>query len=157
MSNLRLLDPTFGDNFESALRRFFPPTLFDGDAPQLKMRIDVSEGDKAYTVKADIPGAKKEDINVQVDGNVVSIRAETRSEKETREGDRLLRSERHVTQSSAASRSGRTSTRLLIDIIRIVSLKKTVTLAPRDAQRPVKSIATCGFARRPDCHASEIP
>ena len=95
MSNLRLLDPAFGDNFESTLRRFFPATLFEGEAAQLKMRLDVSENDKAYTVKADLPGVKKEDIDVQVDGNLVSIRAETRSEKETRgEGDRVLRSER---------------------------------------------------------------
>jgi HSP20 family protein len=95
MSNLRLLDPTFGDNFESALRRFFPPTLFDNEAAQLKMRIDVTENEKAYTVKADIPGVRKEDITLQVDGNLVSIRAETRSEKETRgDGDRVLRSER---------------------------------------------------------------
>ncbi len=96
MSNLRILDPVFGDNFESAFRRFFPPTMFEGEAAQLKMRIDVTENDKAYTVKADIPGVKKDDIDVQVDGNLVSIKAETRSEKEERgDGGRVLRSERH--------------------------------------------------------------
>jgi Molecular chaperone (small heat shock protein) len=96
MSNFRVLDPAFGDSLESALRRFFPATLFEGDtAQQLRMRIDVSENDKAYTVKADLPGVQKDDITVQVDGNLVSIRAETRSEKDTRgAGDRLLRSER---------------------------------------------------------------
>lgn len=96
MSNLRLLDPVFSDNFDTALRRFFSPTLVDADAPQLKMRIDVSENDTGYTVKADIPGVKKEDINVRVDGNVVSIEAEARSEKETKgNGDKVLRSERY--------------------------------------------------------------
>ena len=97
MSNLRLLDPAFGDNFESAVRRFFSPSLFEGvEASQLKMRIDVSENDKAYTVKADIPGVKKEDISVNIDGNVVRIDAETKSEKETRgDGDKVLRSERY--------------------------------------------------------------
>lgn len=95
MSNLRLLDPSFGDNFESAVRRFFSPAVFDADAPQLKMRIDVTENDQAYTVKADIPGVKKEDINVRVEGNLVQIDAEARSEKEAREnGDKVLRSER---------------------------------------------------------------
>ena len=43
MSNLRLRDPVFGDNFESALRRFFSPTVFERDEPQLQMKIDVSE------------------------------------------------------------------------------------------------------------------
>jgi HSP20 family protein len=95
MSNLRIHDPLFGDNLESALRRFFPTTLFEGEPAQLKMRIDVTENDKAYTVKADIPGVKKDDIDVQVDGNMVSITAETRSEKEERNGDRVLRSERY--------------------------------------------------------------
>lgn len=96
MSNLRLLDPAFGDNFEAQLRRFFAPTLFEGEPTSLKMRIDVTENDKGFTVKADMPGVKKEDINVKVDGNVVSIDAETSSRKDTKtNGDRVLRCERH--------------------------------------------------------------
>lgn len=96
MSNLRLLDPAFGDSVESAVRRFFSPSILDVDAPQLKMRIDVSENEKAYNVKADIPGVRKEDISVRVVGNMVQIDAETRSEKETKgNGDKVLRSERY--------------------------------------------------------------
>ena len=96
MSNLRLLDPNFGDTFENTMRRFFSPTLFETEQPQLKMRIDVSENDKAYTVKADIPGVKKEDINVRVEGNMVQIDAQTKTEKETTvDGDKVLRSERY--------------------------------------------------------------
>ena len=56
MSSLRLLDPAFSDNFETALRRFFAPVALDTDTPVLKMRIDVAEKDNAYEVKADIPG-----------------------------------------------------------------------------------------------------
>lgn len=96
MSNLRLLDPAFGDNFETTLRRFFSPTALEADAPPLKMRIDVTENDRGYAVKADIPGVKKEDISVRVDGNVVQIDAQAKSEKETRgNGDKVLRSERY--------------------------------------------------------------
>ncbi|SCK28176.1 heat shock protein Hsp20 [Variovorax sp. HW608] len=96
MSNLRLLDPVFGNDFETALRRFFPPTVFEGEPAPLKMRIDVTENEKAFNVKADIPGVKKEDISIKVDGHIVSIDAETKSEKETRgEGDKVLRSERY--------------------------------------------------------------
>ena len=97
MSNIRLLDPVFGDNFDAALRRFFSPALPEGDQPpHMKMRIDVTENDKAYNVKADIPGVKKEDIHVRVDGNVVQIDAQTQSAKETRgDGDKVLRSERY--------------------------------------------------------------
>ena len=96
MSNLRVIDPSFPDNFESALRRFFAPVAFDREAPDLQMRIDVTEKDGAYAVKADIPGVKKEDINVRIDGNVVQIDARARQEKETRgNGDKVLRSERY--------------------------------------------------------------
>jgi HSP20 family protein len=95
MTNLRLLDPAF-DNFEGALRRFFPATLLESDPAPLKMRIDVTENDRAFTIKADIPGVKKEDINVRVEGNMVQIDAESKSEKETKgNGDKVLRSERH--------------------------------------------------------------
>jgi len=96
MSNLKLLDPVFSDSFDTALRRFFSPAMVESDTPALKMRIDVTENDKGYLVKADIPGVKKEDIHVQVDGNLVQIQAECRSESETRgNGDKVLRSERH--------------------------------------------------------------
>jgi HSP20 family protein len=96
MTSLRVLDPAFSDNFESALRRFFAPVAFETDTPALKMRIDVSEKDNAYEVKADIPGVKKEDINVRIDGNVVQIDAEVKREKETKgNGDKVLRSERY--------------------------------------------------------------
>lgn len=96
MSNLRVLDPAFSDSFESALRRFFAPVALDTEMPSLKMRIDVSEKGDGYQVKADIPGVKKEDINVRIDGNVVQIDAEVKREKETKgNGDRVLRSERY--------------------------------------------------------------
>lgn len=103
MSNLRLLDPTFGDNLEATFRRFFPASLFPSETPQLHMRIDVTEKADAYVVKADIPGVKKEDINVRVDGSMVEIDAEVRSEKETRgDGEKLLRKERHFGSVSRA-------------------------------------------------------
>ena len=96
MTALRLLDPVFNDNFETALRRFFGPVALETDTPTLKMRIDVAEKDNAYEVKADIPGVKKEDINVRIDGNVVQIDAEVKREKDTKgNGDKVLRSERY--------------------------------------------------------------
>src|SRR5512132_2476119 len=103
MSSLRLLDPAFSDNFETALRRFFGPVALETDTPELKMRIDVSEKDNAYEVKADIPGVKKEDINVRIDGNVVQIDAEVKRESESKDkAGKVLRSERY---SGTVSRS----------------------------------------------------
>lgn len=68
---------------------------FNGEleaAPQI--RIDLTENDKEYSVKADIPGVRKEDINVEVDGNRVSISAETREEKKEMQGEKVICSER---------------------------------------------------------------
>ena len=96
MSNLRVFDPFFSDDFDSALRRFFAPAKLEANSEPLKMRVDVSEGDGAYAVKADIPGVKKEDIAVRIDGNVVQIDAEARRDKEEKgNGDKVLRSERY--------------------------------------------------------------
>jgi HSP20 family protein len=96
MSKLRTLEPAFSDSFETALRRFFTPIAFEAEPVNLKMQVDLSENDNAYQVKADIPGVKKEDINVHVDGNTVQIDAEINRKKETKgNGERLLCSERH--------------------------------------------------------------
>lgn len=96
MSNLRLLDSEISDSFNTALRRLFNPMALEADAPALKMRVDVSEKDNAYEVKADIPGVKKEDINIRIDGNVVQIDAEVNREKESRDkAGKVLRSERY--------------------------------------------------------------
>lgn len=58
------------------------------NVPEIK--IDLTENDKSYTIRAEIPGAKKEDVKVQVDGNRVSIGAESKQEKEEKEGERVI-------------------------------------------------------------------
>jgi HSP20 family protein len=63
-------------------------------APQMRMKIDVTKADDTYTVKADIPGVKKDDIQVSVDGNEVTISGEIRKETEEKKGEEVLRSER---------------------------------------------------------------
>jgi HSP20 family protein len=97
-SHLKLFEPSFIDPLESTFRRLFSPARLgvDLEAQTLDMRLDISEKDKAYVVKADIPGVKKEDINVRIDGNVVQIDAEVKREKEEKgEGGKVLRSERY--------------------------------------------------------------
>jgi HSP20 family protein len=67
------------DDFFSDLR--VPAHLRTADmAP--RVRMDVTESEQAYKVKADLPGVKKEDIKVNIDGNQVSIAAEMSAEKE---------------------------------------------------------------------------
>ena len=61
--------------------------------PQIKM--DVTESDQGYLVKAEIPGVNKEDVQIEIDGNQVSISAEVKKEKEEKKGEMTLRSERY--------------------------------------------------------------
>ena len=59
------------------------------------IRIDVKENGSAYTVSAEIPGVKKEDIQVAVEGGLVTVSAEVRQEDVQKQDDRILRSERY--------------------------------------------------------------
>ena len=60
----------------------------------MEMRLDVIEDDKVYRIKIDMPGVKKDDIDVSVEGNQVTINAEIKREK-TEENQRELYSERY--------------------------------------------------------------
>ncbi len=59
-----------------------------------RARLDVSERDNSYEVHAELPGAKKDDIEVEIDGACVSISAETESHAEKKDGGTMLYSER---------------------------------------------------------------
>jgi HSP20 family protein len=60
-----------------------------------RIRLDVDEDDDGYTVRAEIPGSRKEDIRVSVEGNQVSLSAELRKEKDGMAGRRTVYSERN--------------------------------------------------------------
>lgn len=101
MTNLTRFDP-FGDlvrfdPFASMDDFFRLPRLpmYRATMPtELEMRIDLTEDDKAFYVKADLPGMKKEDIHIAIDGNEVSIDGEVRKETEEK-GENVLRKERY--------------------------------------------------------------
>jgi HSP20 family protein len=63
----------------------FPRRLFgNGDItlPNWSPQVDISEDDKEYMVKADLPEMNKEDVKVTVENGVLSISGERKSEKE---------------------------------------------------------------------------
>jgi HSP20 family protein len=101
MANLARFDPfnlTRADPFadiDDLFKGFFVRPVLMEDQPQMQIKLDLKEDDKAYKVHADIPGVKKEDIQVDIDGNQISISAESRMEKEEKKGEKVLRSERY--------------------------------------------------------------
>ncbi|MBT9461318.1 MAG: Hsp20/alpha crystallin family protein [Rugosibacter sp.] len=91
MSNLIYRDP-----LNDLLRGFFVRPVEFGDTKETPaLTVDVTEQDKAYAIHAEIPGVNKEDIHVSIDGAVVSISAERRNQKEVRDSNKILRSERY--------------------------------------------------------------
>ena len=76
----------FDDMFPEMFRRFMRPLSTDFEAPG-EIKVDLSEDDKEYQVRAEVPGVRKEDIHVSIDGNRVSISAEVKSEKEEKSGN----------------------------------------------------------------------
>jgi len=85
----------FDGSFDGLFRSFIArPSAFDAE-PVAKARIDVTEDDAAYTVHAEIPGVKKDDIHVTIDGNQVAITAEIKNHQEEKQGEKVLRSERY--------------------------------------------------------------
>ena len=89
MANITRYDP-FDDLFKGF---WMKPLPFPAES-ELKMKIDVKEDDQAFTVKAEIPGVKKEDIQVDIDEDRVSLRAEVKKEKEEKKDEKVVYSER---------------------------------------------------------------
>jgi len=87
-------DPFETDSLDNLFRGFFRPVKLDRDMPQIRM--DVKEDETGYAVHADIPGVNKEDIHITIDGNTVSISAETKKLTEQKDGEKVLRRERYV-------------------------------------------------------------
>ncbi len=98
MANVTRYNP-FDEAFDDLFKGFFVrPMAFEGPLQTqgaVQLRIDVKEDDKAYVVHAEIPGVKRDDINVTIDGNQVAISAEVKRQKEEKQGEKLLRSERY--------------------------------------------------------------
>lgn len=86
---------TMDDQFNNLVRNVFRPVSVTTRDVVVPIRMDVSEKDDTYVVHAEMPGIKKEDIKIEIDGNEVSISAETKNEKDIKDGERVLRSERY--------------------------------------------------------------
>lgn len=83
------LDEPMEDFFQG----FFRPMVKRGNG-QVVPAMDVTERDKEYVVKTELPGVKKDDINVTVQNGMLTITAETKQESEEKEKGRIIRQER---------------------------------------------------------------
>jgi len=94
MANVTRFDP-LNELVDDLFKGFFVrPVAFEGRGEAPRMKVDVAEKDGAYAISAELPGVRKEDIQVTIDGAQVTLSAESRREKEIQEDERLLHTER---------------------------------------------------------------
>lgn len=93
MANISPYDPFVASPFDDLFRGFFAPVR--AERAPVSIKVDVAEKDNAYVVHAEIPGVKKDDIQVSIEGNQVTIGAEVKRETEKKDGGRLLHTERY--------------------------------------------------------------
>ena len=89
------------EDLQNRLARFFgltPARTTNGDrealtVPEWAPSVDITEDDKEYVVKTDLPDVKKEDVKVTVENGVLAITGERKFEKEEK-GKKYHRIER---------------------------------------------------------------
>jgi len=102
MANITRFDPRIeyvGELVDDLFKGFLVRPLGfegrgDGGVQLPRAKVDVAEKNGAYVVSAELPGVKKEDIHVAIDGAQVTLEAEVKREKETSKDERVLHSER---------------------------------------------------------------
>ena len=77
-------------------RIFFDSLLDDYEDSRFKksMKCDIFEKDGNYNVVMDIPGFKKEDINIECDNGVIKISCEKKEEENEEDDKKYIRKER---------------------------------------------------------------
>jgi len=94
MNELMSFDPFSPIPIEETLRSMMRPWRMETGERAPAIRLDIAENEKDYQIKAEIPGVSKDDIDVRIEGNQVTLSAEVRREKQDKDDARVLRSER---------------------------------------------------------------
>jgi HSP20 family protein len=86
----------FDEDLDRMFEGFFQPVRWMEEAASQNLvpAMDVVERDNEYLVKTEMPGVKKEDIQVSMENGVLTITAETKSEEKEEKEGRLIRQER---------------------------------------------------------------
>lgn len=80
------------DRFVEGFSRVLRPATDSGQA--IVPAVDVTESDNEYLVRAELPGVKKEDLDVSIQDGVLTINAETKYEHDEKDNGRIIRQER---------------------------------------------------------------
>ncbi len=96
MSKLVTRNSIFDNFFDEMAPSFLMRPLHGEALPSAgQIKIDVNEKDDKFYINAEIPGVAKEDIDLSITGDIVSISAEIAQHDEQKENNKVLRSERY--------------------------------------------------------------
>ena len=138
MVNITRFNP-LGDTLENLLRgaSVWLPDPEGRAAAPMKFRMDVTENDKEYQVLAELPGVKKEEISITINGNQVTVSAEVKHEKDVKNGGTVLRAERYYGKIQRAFALGQevdeatAQAKYNDGVLELTLLKKTAAAAKR--------------------------
>jgi HSP20 family protein len=125
--------------FDSFFDGFTPSETSNTTSAHVSPRINIIESAAAYVVEAELPGVAKENVNISVDGKLVTIEAEVKRGTERKEGETVVFAERSIEKFSR-------SFKLAVEVDDTKSVAKlengilTLTLPKKEALRP-KQIA----------------
>lgn len=85
----------FGNDFDRVFEGFFRPMRWVEEATSENFvpAMDIKERENEYVVRTDLPGVRKEDINITLENGVLTITAERRDEEMEKDGEREIRRE----------------------------------------------------------------
>jgi HSP20 family protein len=130
--NASHLARSFDRLFDESFERFFAPAAQADSDVARSPALDVAESERAYTVKLDLPGVAKEDVNVSIEGRRIRVEAQARKDEEKKQGDRIVYRERSLS-SYARSFSVATEVDQAESTARLENGVLTLTLAKRNA------------------------
>jgi len=125
--------------FDSFFDGHFPAQESGASSAAVAPRINVTESAAAYVVEAELPGVAKENVNISVDGKLVTIEAEVKRNTERVEGETVVFAERSTEKFSRSFKlavevdDGKSAAKLENGVL-------TLTLPKKEALRP-KQIA----------------
>lgn len=95
MNQLEKINRSLFSDFirDNAFSDYLMKPLYGKYLPE-NINVDVNESPTEFKVQAEIPGVKKEEINVQVDGDTITISAEVKKEEEEKKDETVVKCER---------------------------------------------------------------
>jgi len=136
----RYLRSDYFDNFGDVFNGFFRTPLTHRSVRKARIpAVDVAETDTAYQVNAELPGIRKEDLDVTVDDGVLTIKAEHNDNQEQTENGQLIRQERSYEKFARSLRLGanvdeETITTEYRDGVLHITLPKAKEVQPRKVE-----------------------